>query len=140
MFATQSILLAITNSLCFHPQVGECLGGALYERDFRAVCARVGFAAVREVSRSEPIAVRDAELAALLGRAVFHSVTYRLFKLGSGAADSGDAAGDEDECYGQAVVYKGTLANHAHAYALDRDNVFETGRVRGSNPQWSGVC
>ena len=112
-------------------QVGECLGGALYERDFRAVCARVGFAAVREVSRSPPIAVHDAELCALLGRAVFHSVTYRLFKLASApTAESGDAAGDEDECYGQAAVYKGTLANHAHAYALDRDNLFETGRVR----------
>jgi arsenite methyltransferase len=109
------------------------------------VCARVGFAAVREVSRSAPIAVHDAALAALLGRAVFHSVTYRLFKLGAGtgsgtgsgigAADrAGDAAGDEDECYGQAAVYKGTLANHAHAYALDRDNVFETGRVRAATP------
>ena len=74
---------------------GECLGGALYERDFRAVCARVGFAAVREVSRSPPIAVHDAELCALLGRAVFHSVTYRLFKLAhTAAAESGDAAGD----------------------------------------------
>ena len=112
------------------------------------MCARVGFAAVREVSRSPPIAVHDAELCALLGRAVFHSVTYRLFKLApTAAAESGDAAGDEDECYGQAAVYKGTLANHAHAYALDRDNLFETGRVRlptlrqfpvGMRWPWSG--
>lgn len=103
-----------------HPvMLGECLGGALYIEDFRRICHSVGFADPRELSR-EPITVNDPELKALCGNAQFYSITYRCFKL-PGLETLG-------EDYGQVAIYKGTVPDYPHAYALDADHVFETGR------------
>ena len=50
--------------------LGECLGGALYVADFVRLCRRTGFLDARVLS-SEPIAVHDPELKALLNGARF---------------------------------------------------------------------
>eukprot|EP00793_Prasinoderma_coloniale_P006730 PRCOL_00001560-RA len=92
--------------------VGECLGGALYEEDFRRLVQRIGFMDPRTIVR-EPIIIEDPELAALLGEAKFCSVTYRLFKLPEGALE------DKCEDYGQFARYKGTIKGHEAAYSLD---------------------
>ena len=110
-----------------HPLlVGECIGGALYEGDFRRMCRHVGFCDPRVLSRSAPLDLSGLddvpEARALLGNARFYSVTYRLFKL------SPDAGEDACEDYGQVALYKGTLPGHAHAYALDETHSFETRR------------
>jgi len=99
--------------------VGECLGGALYVEDFKRICGKVGFLDPRELTREE-IIVHDPELKELLGNARFFSITYRCFKL----------EGMETLCedYGQVAIYRGTIEDHPHGYALDDHHVFETGR------------
>lgn len=45
----------------------------------------------------------------------------RLFRL--------DGLESDCEDYGQAVVYRGTIPQHAHAFVLDKHHRIETGRV-----------
>jgi SAM-dependent methyltransferase len=99
---------------------GECLGGALYWNDFLRLAQRHGFADPRLVE-DRPLAVTDPQLAARLGNIRFHSATYRLFKL----------EGLESACedYGQAVIYRGTVADHPHRFVLDKHHAIEAGRV-----------
>eukprot|EP00898_Chlorokybus_atmophyticus_P006822 jgi/Chlat1/7140/Chrsp57S06808 len=99
---------------------GECLGGALYIEDFKRICHQVGFTDPRVLSTA-PIEVNDAELQELTGEAKFYSITYRLFKL-PGRLET------QCEDYGQVAVYKGTIPNHSHTYALDNGHAFETNR------------
>lgn len=99
---------------------GECLGGALYWNDFLNLARNAGFRDPRLVA-DNPIAVHDAAIAARLGNAAFYSATYRLFKL--------DALEPECEDYGQAVVYRGTLANAPDVFVLDKHHALETGRA-----------
>ncbi|MFO7553353.1 MAG: methyltransferase domain-containing protein [Haliea sp.] len=99
---------------------GECLGGALYWNDFLQLAKRQGFADPRLVE-DRPLDVTDPALTAKLGNIRFFSATYRLFKL----------EGLESDCedYGQAVVYRGTVPNCPHGFALDSHHIIETGRV-----------
>ncbi|HRK56232.1 MAG TPA: methyltransferase domain-containing protein, partial [Burkholderiaceae bacterium] len=99
---------------------GECLGGALYWNDFLRVAQRQGFADPRLVE-DRPLAVTDPALAPRVGPVRFYSATYRLFKL----------QGLESACedYGQAVVYKGSMADHAQRFVLDKHHDIEAGRV-----------
>lgn len=99
---------------------GECLSGALYWNDFLALSKAAGFGDPRLVE-SRPLAVEEPELAEKLGAARFWSATYRLFKI----------AGLEPACedYGQAVIYKGTLAEARNAFTLDAHHVIEAGKV-----------
>jgi SAM-dependent methyltransferase len=99
---------------------GECLGGALYWNDFLRLAQRQGFADPRLVA-DRPLAVTDARLADRTGAIRFFSATYRLFKL----------EGLESACedYGQAVVYRGSMAHHPHRFVLDKHHDIETGRV-----------
>ncbi len=99
---------------------GECLGGALYWNDFLAIERRVGFNDPRLVE-DRPLAITDPELAARTGNLRFFSATYRLFKL--------DGLESDCEDYGQAVVYRGTIPQHAHAFVLDKHHRIEAGRV-----------
>lgn len=99
---------------------GECLGGALYWNDFENLARRHGFADPRLVE-DQPISVTDPVLAAKLGDARFFSATYRLFKL--------DGLEPACEDYGQAVIYKGSVAGAEHAFVLDKHHRIETGRV-----------
>lgn len=99
---------------------GECLGGALYWNDFLNLARAAGFRDPRLVA-DNPIAVHDPAMTARLGNAAFYSATYRLFKL--------DALEPDCEDYGQAVVYRGTLANAPDEFVLDKHHVLETGRA-----------
>lgn len=47
---------------------GECLAGALYTGDFARICRDVGFTDPRVLS-SDPVAVTDPELKAVVGNA-----------------------------------------------------------------------
>lgn len=99
---------------------GECLSGALYVEDFRRMMAELGCPDYRIVARS-PVALHDALIKEKLGMIAFHSLTIRLFKIPS----------LEDRCedYGQAAIYRGSLAESPHAFVLDEQHTFEAGRV-----------
>ena len=99
---------------------GECLGGALYWNDFTRLAHRQGFADPRLVE-DRPLAVTDPLLADKLGNLRFFSATYRLFKL----------EGLESACedYGQAVIYRGAVAQQPQRFVLDKHHGFEAGRV-----------
>ncbi len=98
--------------------LGECLAGALYTEDLRRLLAELGCADVRICSRS-PIALGAGEIERKIGSARFYSITYRAFKLPL-----------EDRCedYGQVAIYRGTLPEHPHRFALDDHHLFETDR------------
>lgn len=99
---------------------GECLGGALYWGDFLALAKQAGFGDPRLVT-SRPLEITDSSVEAKIGAARFYSATYRLFK----------AAGLEAACedYGQAVIYKGSIAESPHRLVLDSHHAIEKGRV-----------
>jgi len=99
---------------------GECLGGALYWNDFINLSKRHGFADPRLVE-DQPLDVTDAKLADRVGNIKFFSATYRLFKL--------DGLEHACEDYGQAVIYRGTIQNHTHRFALDEHHDIEAGHV-----------
>jgi SAM-dependent methyltransferase len=99
---------------------GECLGGALYWNDFLRLAQRQGFADPR-LFADRPIQVTDPTLAARVGRARFFSATYRLFKL--------DGLESACEDYGQAVIYRGSVVQHADRFVLDKHHDIETGKV-----------
>ncbi len=99
---------------------GECLGGALYWNDFEQLSRRHGFGDPRLVE-DRPLEVTDPLLADKVGSIRFYSATYRLFKIAELESDCED--------YGQAVVYKGTIAQCPQAFVLDKHHEIETARV-----------
>jgi arsenite methyltransferase len=99
---------------------GECLSGALYWNDFLRLARRAGFADPRLVS-DRPLEITDAALTARTGAIRFFSATYRLFHL----PELEDACED----HGQAVIYRGTIAEHPHALAFDKHHWIEAGKV-----------
>lgn len=98
--------------------LGECLGGALYEEDFRRLMLRVGCADVRIVANS-PLLINNPELERRAGNIRFSSRTVRAFKLDL-----------EDRCedYGQVAIYLGTLPEAPHAFDLDDHHHFVSGK------------
>jgi len=99
---------------------GECLGGALYWNDFVPMAKRAGFLDPRLVT-SRPIEVANEPMRRKLGQAKFFSATYRLFKL--------DGLETACEDYGQAVVYRGGVAEQPEAFELDGHHLIERGKV-----------
>jgi arsenite methyltransferase len=99
---------------------GECLGGALYWNDFIPMAKRAGFHDPRLVT-SRPIEIANEPMRRKLGQAKFFSATYRLFKL--------DGLETACEDYGQAVVYKGGVAEQPEAFDLDGHHLIERGKV-----------
>jgi arsenite methyltransferase len=99
---------------------GECLGGALYWNDFLPIAKRAGFLDPRLVA-SRPIDVANEAMKGKLGQARFFSATYRLFKL--------DGLETACEDYGQAVIYKGGVAEQPEAFELDGHHLIERGKV-----------
>ncbi|MGA8515407.1 MAG: methyltransferase domain-containing protein [Burkholderiaceae bacterium] len=99
---------------------GECLGGALYWNDFVRLSHQHGFADPRLVT-DRPLEITDPALAPRVGNLKFFSATYRLFKI-----DNLETACED---YGQAVVYKGTIADNPDRFVLDKHHSIETGRV-----------
>ena len=99
---------------------GECLSGALYWKDFVRLSRGAGFLDVRLIE-DRPLEITDSLLAAKIGEIQFFSATYRLFKIAS----------LEDACedHGQAVIYKGTIAQAPHRFDLDKHHAIEAGRV-----------
>ncbi len=100
-----------------HPVLhGECLGGALYYRDFERMARRARFANPRAVSR-RAIDISNEEIKDLVGNIAFYSITYRLWKL----------EGLEDACeeYGHIAVYKGGITESPFRFELDSAHVFE---------------
>ena len=99
---------------------GECLSGALYWNDFLGIAKASGFADPRLVT-DRPLGIGDETVAEMVAEIAFYSATWRLFKL----------EGLEPECedYGQAVVYRGTVAGYAGRFLLDKHHVIEAGKV-----------
>ena len=98
---------------------GECLGGALYWKDFERMARRAGFTDPRIVSK-RAIEITDEAVKALVGNITFYSVTYRLWKI----------EGLEDACedYGHVAVYKGGVPESPFRFILDDGHVFERNR------------
>ena len=99
---------------------GECLGGALYWNDFLPMAKAAGFADPRLVT-SKPLDIKNEPMRRKLGQAKFFSATYRLFKL--------DGLETACEDYGQAVIYKGSVAEQTDAFELDGHHLIERGKV-----------
>ena len=99
--------------------VGECLGGALYERDLMEVMQSVGFADVRIIERA-PIQVEDQRVAQLANNAQFSSVTVRAFKIDL-------EIGQEN--YGHRATYLGSIPFYSDMFVLDEHNQFASGQT-----------
>ena len=99
---------------------GECLGGALYWNDFLPMAKRAGFLDPRLVA-SHPIEIKNNAMERKLGQAQFFSATYRLFKL--------DGLETACEDYGEAVIYRGGVAEQRDAFELDGHHRIERGKV-----------
>jgi SAM-dependent methyltransferase len=99
---------------------GECLGGALDWNDFLPIAKEAGFLDPRLVT-SKPIAITNDAVRQKLGAAKFFSATYRLFKL--------DRLETACEDYGQAVIYKGSVAEQPDAFELDGHHLIDRGKV-----------
>jgi len=99
---------------------GECLSGALYWNDFQNLAKQCGFADPRLVE-DRPLSIENKEIEKIIGHIQFYSATYRLWKM----------EGLEPACedYGQAVVYKGSIATQEAAYLLDKHHLIEAGKM-----------
>ena len=117
VYADRRVPVAVKNDPALY---GECLGGALYWKDFERLAQRHGFADPR-LTEDRPLDITDPELAARTGNLRFFSATYRLFKL----------AALESACedYGQALIYKGSIPEHAGRFVLDKHHDMQTGKV-----------
>lgn len=94
---------------------GECLGGALYYKDFERMAKKVGFADPRVITSRE-VTMNNKEIENLVGNIKFYSVTYRLWKL--------DRLEDACEDYGHVVIYKGGIPFSPFKCELDKDHIF----------------
>ncbi|MDP3699688.1 MAG: methyltransferase domain-containing protein [Hylemonella sp.] len=117
VYADRRVPAAVKNDPVLY---GECLGGALYWNDFQRLAQRHGFADPRLVD-DRPLAVTDPQLAARTGNLRFYSATYRLFRL--------DGLESACEDYGQAVIYRGSIPEHARRFVLDKHHDIQAGKV-----------
>ncbi len=99
---------------------GECLSGALYWNDFEHMARAAGFTDPRLVD-DRVLTIENEALQARLGQIGFHAATYRLFKV--------DGLEPACEDYGQAVIYKGGLAEMPDRFVLDKHHSIDRGRV-----------
>jgi len=98
---------------------GECLGGALYDEDFRRIMEKVGFVDFRYTA-TRTLGTDNEELIEKLGFATFSSKTIRAFKL--------DGLEDICEDYGQVAYYDGSIFGYPHYFDLDDHHRFLTGK------------
>lgn len=99
---------------------GECLAGALYWNDFLTLSKAAGFADPRLVT-DRPLTINSMDLRAKLAPATFHSATYRLFRI--------DGLEPACEDYGQAVIYRGGIANSETVFTLDAHHNIERDKI-----------
>ncbi|MDQ7786818.1 MAG: arsenosugar biosynthesis radical SAM protein ArsS [Thermodesulfovibrionales bacterium] len=94
----------------------ECLGGALYWKDFERIARKAGFIDPRIVSK-RVVDISNEEIKKLIGNITFYSITYRLWKI----------KGLEDACedYGHVAIYRGGIPESPFKLALDGEHVFE---------------
>ena len=99
-----------------HVLYGECLGGALYYKDFERIAKKAGFSDPRVVSK-RTVEITNEGIKNLVGNITFYSITYRLWKL----------EGLEDACedYGHIAIYKGVVTEAPFKFQLDGSHVFE---------------
>jgi arsenite methyltransferase len=95
---------------------GECLGGALYWKDFERIARNAGFIDPRVASK-RVVDISNEEIKKLIGNITFYSVTYRLWKI----------RGLEDACedFGHVAIYRGGIPESPFTLPLDSDHVFE---------------
>jgi ubiquinone/menaquinone biosynthesis C-methylase UbiE len=106
----------VPNSITRDPILrGECLGGALYYRDFERITKKVGFTDPRIVSR-KIIHINNPQIKDMVGNIKFCSMTYRLWKL----KDLENACED----YGHIAVYNGQMPESPFKFELDDGHVF----------------
>ncbi|MFN3479905.1 MAG: arsenosugar biosynthesis radical SAM (seleno)protein ArsS [Thermodesulfovibrionales bacterium] len=98
---------------------GECLGGALYWKDFERIAKRAGFVDPRIVSK-RTIEISNEEIKRHVQGVTFYSITYRLWKI------EGLEEGCED--YGHVVIYRGGIRESPFKFMLDSNHVFEKDR------------
>lgn len=111
----------VPEAMCNDPLLyGECLGGALYWNDFVQLAKAAGFIDPRLVE-DRPLEMTDPAVAAKTAGVEFYSATYRLFKL--------DGLESDCEDYGQAVRYRGSIAQAPVHFVLDKHHCIEVGRV-----------
>jgi len=89
--------------------VGECVGGAMYIKDFFRVCRKRGFVDPRIMSYG-PIRL-PKEWDQILGGTKFVSVTFRLFKT--------EDLEEQPEDYGEVATYLGTMKGSEASYKFD---------------------
>ncbi len=94
---------------------GECLGGALYYKDFERISRSVGFTDPRVMSKAK-ITIENPEIEELVENINFYSITYRLWKL----------KGLEDDCedYGHIAIYRGGIPYSPFSLELDGGHIF----------------
>lgn len=100
---------------------GECLGGALYEQDFRRLMQRTGWATYAVCAQDE-IHIDDFALQTKLGFIGFASKTIRAIKATS--------LEDREEDYRQQAEYLGSIAESPRYFDFDYDQRFIKGKPR----------
>jgi SAM-dependent methyltransferase len=115
VYADRRVPRALLDDPVLH---GECLSGALYWNDFLELAKAAGFRDPRLVT-DRPLGIDSAEVQAKVAGIHFYSATWRLFKI--------DELEPACEDYGQAVIYRGTVAQHPDALALDKHHLIPTG-------------
>lgn len=95
---------------------GECLGGALYWKDFERLAKKTGFNDPRIISK-RIVDINNPEILKLVEGITFYSITYRLWKI----------QGLEDGCedYGHIAIYRGGIAEANNRFILDSEHIFE---------------
>lgn len=94
---------------------GECLGGALYYKDFEAIARKVGFGFPR-ICSSKSIDIKDEHIQEMVGNAKFYSVTYRLWKI--------QGLEETYEDYGHVATYRGNIPESPLKFELDNRHIF----------------
>lgn len=98
---------------------GECLGGALYWKDFERIARKAGFIDPRIVSK-RVVEIKNEEIQRLVESVTFYSITYRLWKI----------QGLEDACedFGHIAIYRGGINESPFKFTLDSTHIFEKDR------------
>lgn len=100
--------------------VGECLGGALYEQDFRLLMQRVGWQAFVHTAQ-ENLHVGALDIQTKLGFMAFTSATVRALKT------CGLESTEED--YGQIATYTETMPETPRYFDFSTDIRFKRGKA-----------
>lgn len=95
---------------------GECLGGAVYWKDFERIARKAGFIDPRVVSK-RVVEIKNEEMQRLVENVTFYSITYRLWKIHS----------LEDACedYGHIAIYRGNIPESPFKFMLNASHIFE---------------